>query len=76
MRKGELCGLRKRDVDLPSGTLTVARSYDRETTKGGHADVLPVPSPLKPYLETAMRSPGDLVFPGPDGRMRSVESDP
>ena len=35
LRKGELFGLRKSDVDLDHRTITVRRSYDRETTKGG-----------------------------------------
>jgi integrase len=30
MRKGELLGLRRLDVDLAADVLTVARSYDRE----------------------------------------------
>src|SRR5260370_30885172 len=33
LRKGELLGLRKSDVDLRSRLLTVSRSYDRDTTK-------------------------------------------
>jgi len=77
MRKGELFGLRRTDVDLDSDVLTVARSYDRETTKGGHADVIPVAAPLRPYLEDALGdSRSDLVFPAPDGSMRSPEADP
>jgi hypothetical protein len=36
-RHGDL-GLRKTDLDLDSRTILVARSYDRETTKGGHED--------------------------------------
>jgi integrase len=36
LRKGELFGLLKSDVDLDYRTITVRRSYDRETTKGGH----------------------------------------
>ncbi len=35
MRRGELFALRMTDVDLMLGTITVARSHDRETTKGG-----------------------------------------
>jgi integrase len=35
MRKGELLGLRKTDVDMVAGTIAVRRSYDNETTKGG-----------------------------------------
>ena len=57
MRKGELFGLRKRDVDLATGTLTIARSYDKETTKGGHADIIPIAKPLVPYLRAAMAAP-------------------
>src|SRR3954468_8340503 len=32
MRRGELFGLRKRDVDLGFGTITVQRSHERDTT--------------------------------------------
>ncbi len=76
MRKGELFGLLKTDVDLPLRAILVARSYDRDTTKGGHADALPIALPLVPFLEAAMHSPGELVFPWPDGRMRTREADP
>ena len=76
MRKGELFGLRKADVDLGRRAILVGRSYDRDATKGAHADALPVAAPLVPFLEAAMRSPGDLVFPWPDGRMRTREADP
>lgn len=70
LRKGEIFGLRKTDVDLEGRTLTVARSYDNETTKGGHADVLPIAEPLVPFLEAAIASSNsDLVFPNDDGGM-------
>jgi len=74
MRKGELLGLRKTDVDLAAGLITVARSYDRDTTKGGHADVIPMASELEPYLRAAMEaSPSALVFPKPDGKMMNEQ---
>jgi integrase len=76
MRKGELCGLQKRDVDLARGFILVGRSYERETTKGGHTDAIPIAPGLVPYLEEALESKGDLVFPWPDGRMRSTGTDP
>ncbi len=77
MRKGELCGLLKSDVDLTARTLTVSRSYDNDSTKGGHADVLPIAAPLVPYLEDAIRrSPCEHVFPAADGSMRTEDSDP
>src|SRR5207248_2195839 len=41
MRRGELFALRKSDVDLSLGTIMVARSNERDTTKGGHADLIP-----------------------------------
>ena len=72
LRKGELLGLRKTDVDLGARLLTVARSYDRDSTKGGHADVIPIAAELVPYLERALAaSPSELVFPAPDGSMMS-----
>ncbi len=77
LRKGELCGLLKADVDLPGRVLYVRRSYDRDTTKGGHADAIPIAEPLVPYLEDAIRrSPSQWVFPNADGSMRTEESDP
>ncbi len=76
LRKGELLGLRKSDVDLDARLLTVARSYDRDTTKGGHADVLPIAEELVPYLDAAIAtSPSELVFPRPDGSMMRPDVD-
>jgi len=70
LRKGELLGLRKSDVDLAARLLTVSRSYDRETTKGGRAEVIPIAAELVPYLERALaESSSELLFPAPDGSM-------
>jgi len=72
MRKGELLGLRKTDVDLEARLITIRRSHDRDTTKGGHADAVPIAAELAPYLEVAMaESKTDLVFPSRDGRLLS-----
>ena len=46
--------LRKCDVDLDSGPIAVRRSYDAETTKGGHADVVPIAPALEPYLRASV----------------------
>lgn len=70
LRKGELLGLQKSSVDLSAGTIRVERSYEAETTKGGHADVIPIAAQLRPFLETAIaESKSELVFPAPDGTM-------
>ena len=75
LRKGELLGLRKTDVDLPSRLISVRHSYARDTTKGGHAEAVPIATELVPYLEAAIkRSPSDLVFPNEDGSMMSEEA--
>lgn len=77
LRKGEIFGLRKADVDLGRGELRIARSYDRDTTKGGREVILPIPAPLLPYLEHALSTArGELVFPGAKGKMRTQEADP
>jgi integrase len=46
----------------------VARSGDRDTTKGGHADVVPIAAELVPFLSAAVSSsPSEFVFVGLDG---------
>jgi len=72
MRRGELLGLRKSDVDLTAGLVIVSRSHGRETTKGKRAEAVPIARDLVPYLQQAVaRSPAhsDLVFPNEDGGM-------
>jgi len=70
LRKGELLALRKSDVDLERRILTVGRSHDRDTTKGGHADGIPIATELAPFLQLAVdASPSQLVFPREDGSM-------
>src|SRR5438132_10602973 len=77
MRRGELVALRKSDVDLTLGTIMVARSNARDTTKGGHADLIPIAVPLFPILKRQLEhGPGPLVFPAADGSQRSAEADP
>ncbi len=69
LRKGELLALRKTDVDLERRLLTVARSGDRETTKGGHADVIPIAAEFVPFLAAALRSSAsEMVFTGHNGK--------
>lgn len=76
LRKGEIAGLLKRDVDLARMLIRVARSYGRDTTKGGHEDLLPIPEPMRPYLEVALKTPGLLLFGDERGRMRKPHSKP
>jgi integrase len=72
LRKGELFGLEKRDVDLNRRLLTVRRSYDSDTTKGGREEAVPIAAALVPYLEAALdASKGALLFPRTDGGRRT-----
>ncbi|MFC1610707.1 tyrosine-type recombinase/integrase [Myxococcota bacterium] len=72
LRKGELFALRKIDVDFESRLLAVHRSHDRDGTKGGHADVIPIPAELVPFLARAIDdSPSELVFPDENGERLS-----
>lgn len=74
-RKGEVFGLQWADVDLERRLVTLARSYDRDTTKGGRARTLPLPEWLVPMLrEHAKGARSRWVFPGRDGRMRSKDT--
>jgi integrase len=70
LRKGELLGLRKSDLDFPNGLIMVSRSYDRDTNKGLKEEAVPMAAELVPFLRQAVaESPSDLVFPRPDGSM-------
>jgi len=76
MRKGELLGLRKSDIDFTAGLISIARSYDRETTKGQRAEAIPMARELVPYLKHAVEaSPSDLVFPKDDERGSMMRPD-
>jgi integrase len=77
MRKGELCGLKKTNLDFQVKEITIAHSYDYDSSKGGHQDVIPMAEPLVPYLKAAVAaSPSEYVFPAADGSMRTKEADP
>jgi integrase len=70
VRKGELLGLRKQDVDFDLGLIFVRRSYNRAIPKGGHEDGVPIAAELHRYLlEALSRSPSALMFPQSDGSM-------
>ena len=70
LRKGELAGLRKSDIRLSARQMMISRSYDRDTTKGGHEDALPIADQLVPILDRALSANNsDYVFPGPDRQM-------
>ena len=66
VRKGELLGLRWRDLDLRSGRLTIARSYD-STPKSGKPRYLRLPDAVGPALaawaEVCPPTDEGLVFP-------------
>jgi len=58
-------------VNLADREITIGRSHASDTTKGKKAVVLPVPTPLQPFLEHAVHSaPGEFVFPRAVGTQR------
>jgi len=71
-RKGELCGLRKDDVDLARGLLVARRSYDRPYPKSKRERVVPIPAEVIPFIRYALEAaPGRWLFPQTDGSMRT-----
>ena len=57
-------------VELPVALGGLGRSWERDTTKGGHADAIPIPADLVPWLRAALdASECLLVFPGSGGQM-------
>ena len=52
----------------------VRRSYDRESTKGARDETVPIATALVPYLQEALEAaPGALLFPRPDGEIRTED---
>jgi integrase len=77
LRKGELCGLQKADVDLPRRLLVARRSYDRPYPKSRKQRVVRMPDELVPFLEHAIATfPGPWFFPDESGGMRTVTWQP
>lgn len=67
-RPGEQKALRKSDVDLERGFVTVQRSNARDETKTGRPRELPIPAGARDALvEAIRRSPSEFVFPNSDG---------
>ncbi len=75
LRKGELFGLMKKDVDLARRVLLVRRSHERETTKGGTHKPVPIHEDLVPYITPWLETPGPWLFPDHDGKRRSRHTD-
>ena len=50
LRKGELLGLRKGDVDFDLRLIFVRCSYDRPIPKGDHEEGIPMAAELVPFL--------------------------
>ncbi|HET9596480.1 MAG TPA: site-specific integrase, partial [Anaeromyxobacteraceae bacterium] len=72
LRKGELCGLRKEDLDLSRRLLYVRRSYDQPFPKSRKQRVVRIPEELVPFLEHAAAAfRGPWLFPDEDGAMRT-----
>jgi integrase len=58
LRKGELCGLKKSDIDLDRRLLTVRRSYERPFPKSSQQRVVRIPEELVPFLRSRRRPRG------------------
>jgi integrase len=73
MRKGELCGLQRADVDFKRREISVRASYDGPT-KGSRERKVKIPEELVPYLCSAFAKAECLesawLFPSSTGGMR------
>jgi integrase len=73
LRKGEVFGLRKADVDIEGRRLLVRHSHGNDRTKGsddGRPEPVPIHDSLMPFVVEAMQSPGPYLFPNRDGKRR------
>ncbi len=76
-RKGEVFALRKEDVHLAAGYITIAGSHERRTTKNGTVRTVPIIDALRPYLEAALAHQPEsaLLFPQSGGGMLPRHTD-
>lgn len=73
LRKGEVMGLRRADVDLERRVMIVRWSYDTARTKGRADREIPIAEPLVPYLQAALdEARGDRLFPLDEGSEAKV----
>jgi integrase/predicted DNA-binding transcriptional regulator AlpA len=74
-RPGELKALRKSDVDLKRGFVSVQRSLARDETKTGISREVPITDACRAALIEALQlSRSDLVFPRADGSMQRADT--
>jgi integrase len=72
LRLGEIMALRWEDVDLVSGRLVVSRAASRGrigTPKNGRTREIPLGLDMLRALKDHRHLKGELVFPGPEGRL-------
>jgi len=75
LRKGELFGLQKSDVDFARGVIHIRRSHGRNTTKTGKERDVPLLAAIAgDLLEAIQSSPSELVFPNPDGSRQRADT--
>ena len=70
MRKGEVGGLLKTDLDLTAGVIRLQRCWDGPATKDGKPLLVPIAKSLRPYLEEALEASDSIyLFPAQAGGM-------
>ena len=71
LRKGEICGLLKADLDLPRCLLIARHSYERPFPKSKKQRVVRIPEEFVTFYAYALKTyPGRWLFPHRDGTMR------
>jgi integrase len=72
LRKGEVLGLKKTDVNLQARTILIERSHGKSTTKGKRYRVVPIHPELVSHLTDALNASGSVwLFPDEEGGRRS-----
>lgn len=76
MRRGEIFALRRPDINLDVGVISVRASNARRTTKTGKVRMIPIHEELRAHLSRVLIShTADIVFPSPTtGKQRSADA--
>jgi integrase-like protein len=71
LRKGELCGLLKKDLDVPRRLVVARHSYAQPFPKSKKQRVVRIPEEFVSFYDYALQAyPGAWLFPHLDGTMR------
>jgi len=71
LRKGEIFHLKKSSIDMNNKIINITEGGSNGTTKNKKLGRIPIHSKLLPFIEAALKTDGEYLFPSVNGGMRN-----